>query len=75
LHQIYYMDKEEEKFIFRGYFENELKRLGLKRKVVCEMLNCTAPTLKDRINNPGRFTISEINKLENNGFEIKKRLI
>ena len=69
------MNKEEKKYIFKGYFEKELKRLGLKKSVVCKLLKCTPPTLKDRINNPGRFTISEINMLENNGFEIKKRLI
>ncbi len=69
------MDQVEEKYIFRGYFENELKRLGLKRNQVSAILGCTAPTLKDRIDNPGKFTINEIKKLENNGFDIKKRLI
>jgi|TARA_R100001509_G_scaffold138754_1_gene93034 hypothetical protein len=33
------------------------------------------PTLSSRIENPGKFTIDEINTLKENGFESMDRLI
>lgn len=59
---------EEKQTVFELYFRSELKRLGLKRYAVCEILKCTAPTLKTRVENPGQFTHDEIQKLKNVGF-------
>jgi hypothetical protein len=61
--------------MFRYYFDEDLKKLGLKRYVVCEMLKCTMPTLQSRLNNPGTFTVNEIKTLKDNGFESMNRLI
>jgi hypothetical protein len=30
------------------------------------------PTLKTRIENPGSFTVDEVKKLENSGFDVKR---
>ena len=48
--------------IFELHFRKELKRLNLKRYQICTILGCTMPTLKTRIENPGRFTVDEIKK-------------
>jgi hypothetical protein len=61
--------------MFKYYFDDDLKKLGLKRYVVCEMLKCTMPTLQSRLNNPGTFTVNEIKTLKDNGFESMNRLI
>ena len=57
---------------FELHFRKELKRLKFKRYHVCTLLNCTMPTLKNRIENPGKFTLDEITKLNNSGFDIKR---
>ena len=56
---------------FELYFRKELKRLGFKKYKVCEILKCTPPTLKSRIENPGTFTIKEIQKLQAAGFNME----
>jgi|TARA_S200002703_G_C3800200_1_gene247240 hypothetical protein len=61
--------------MFKYYFDEDLKKLGLKRYVVCEMLDFTMPTLQSRLNNPGTFTVAEIKTLKDNGFESMNRLI
>jgi|TARA_R110002020_G_scaffold152238_1_gene329985 hypothetical protein len=58
--------------IFELHFRNELKRLNFKRYHVCTILGCTMPTLKTRIENPGSFTVDEVKKLENSGFDVKR---
>jgi hypothetical protein len=55
--------------MFENLFKDELKSLKLKRYDVCEILKCTMPTLKSRIQNPDTFTISELNILRDCGFE------
>ena len=58
--------------IFELHFRKELKSLKFKRYQICTILGCTMPTLKTRIENPGRFTVDEIKKLENNGFNVSR---
>ena len=57
---------------FELHFRKELKRLKFKRYHVCTLLNCTMPTLKNRIENPGKFTVDDITKLNNSGFELNR---
>ena len=59
-----------EKTMFETHFKAELKRLNLKRYDVCELINCTMPTLKSRIKNPESFTVGEILILENVNFNL-----
>jgi hypothetical protein len=54
--------------MFEQKFNNEMKRLKLKRYEVCTLLSCTRPTLKTRLKDPMTFTISEIIILQNNNF-------
>jgi len=61
--------------MFKYYFDEDLKRLGMKRYTICQILDCTMPTLASRLNNPGTFTVSEIKKLQDVGFDSMKRLI
>jgi len=49
-------------------FKDDLKRLRLRRYDVCEILECTMPTLKSRILKPETFTINELVVLKENGF-------
>lgn len=56
--------------MFETHFKAELKRLNLKRYDVCELLNCTMPTLKSRIQNPESFTVGEIIILQNSDFNL-----
>ena len=58
--------------IFEIHFRNELKRLGLKRYQICTILGCTMPTLKSKIENPGRLTVDDITKLKNSGFDVNR---
>ena len=58
--------------IFELHFRKELKRLKLKRYHICGILGCTMPTLKNRIENPGRFTVAEIKKLTDYGFDLNR---
>mgnify|MGYP005990514423 FL=1 len=60
---------------FKYYFDEDLKKLGLKRYIVCTMLKCTMPTLQSRLNNPGTCTVAEIKTLKDNGFESMNKLI
>lgn len=55
--------------IFEWHFKQELQRLKMKRFDVCKILDCTMPTLKSRVENPGSITINEMNKLVNAGFD------
>jgi hypothetical protein len=57
---------------FEIHFRRELKRLKLKRYNICKILSCTMPTLKNRIENPGRFTVAEIKKLTDYGFDLNR---
>ena len=59
-----------EKTMFETHFKAELKRLNLKRYDVCELLNCTMPTLKSRLQNPESFTVGEIIILQNSDFNL-----
>jgi hypothetical protein len=62
--------------MFKYYFDEDRKKLGLKKNVVAGLLSCTMPTLQSRLDNPGTFTVSEIKILKDNGFEESmKRLI
>jgi len=56
--------------MFESYFKAEMKRLNLKRYDVCELLQCTMPTLKSRLQNPETFTIGEIIILKNAEFDL-----
>lgn len=64
-----------EEIYFEHYFKKDLKKLGLKRYTVCQMLDCTMPTLSSRLSNPGTFTVKEIKTLAQEGFECAKKLI
>jgi predicted transcriptional regulator len=44
-------------------FNQELKRLNLKRYEVAKELGITYPALKAKIDNPDRFTYRELKKL------------
>ena len=59
-----------EKTMFETHFKAELKRLNLKRYDVCELINCTMPTLKSRLQNPESFTVGEIIILQNSDFNL-----
>lgn len=56
--------------MFETKFKSEMKRLTLKRYDVCELLNCTMPTLKSRLQQPETFTISEVIILKKAGFDL-----
>ena len=56
--------------MFESHFKGEMKRLNLKRYDVCELLNCTMPTLKSRLQNPESFTIGEVIILKTNEFDL-----
>jgi len=56
--------------MFETKFKSEMKRLNLKRYDVCELLNCTMPTLKSRLQQPETFTISEVIILKKAGFDL-----
>ena len=56
--------------MFEQHFKGEMKRLKLKRYVVCGLLNCTMPTLKSRLKNPKTFTIGEVLLLQGNKFNL-----
>ena len=56
--------------MFENKFKAELKRLNLKRYDVCELLNCTMPTLKSRLQNPKSFTINEVSILQGAEFNL-----
>lgn len=58
--------------MFENLFVAEMKRLKLKRYDVCEMLKCTMPTLKSRLQNPTTFTIEESIILIQSGFDLNK---
>ncbi len=56
--------------MFETKFKSEMKRLNLKRYDVCELLNCTMPTLKSRLQQPETFTISEVIILKKAEFDL-----
>lgn len=56
--------------MFEQKFQQEMKRLNLRRYNVCKILNCTMPTLKSRLSNPETFTIAEVNILKENSFNL-----
>ena len=56
--------------MFENFFKGEMKRLGLKRYEVCDILGCTMPTLKSRLQNPQNFTINELSILIDKGFNM-----
>jgi hypothetical protein len=56
--------------MFESHFKGEMKRLNLKRYDVCELLNCTMPTLKSRLQNPESFTIGEVIILKTAEFDL-----
>jgi hypothetical protein len=57
---------------FKNHFNSELKRLNLTRKMVCERLGVTIPTLRSRVNSPLSFTLNEISKLQSIGFNLNR---
>ena len=62
--------------MFKYYFDEDRKKLGLQKQVVAKMLSVTMPTLASRLDNPGTFTVQEIKILKDNGFiESMNRLI
>lgn len=60
---------------FKLHFEEDIKKLNLTKYKVCKILDCTRPTLANRIENPGRFTLDEILTLKEHDFESMNRLI
>ena len=58
------------KTMFETHFKAEMKRLNLKRYDVCNLLNCTMPTLKSRLKNPDTFTIGEVIILKKAEFDL-----
>lgn len=56
--------------MFETKFKIEMKRLNLKRYDVCDLLNCTMPTLKSRLQDPKTFTIKEVIILKKSGFDL-----
>ena len=58
--------------MFENHFKAEMKRLNLKRYDVCELLQCTMPTLKSRLQNPESFTIAEVLILQNVDFNFSQ---
>lgn len=64
------MHKLNKKQMFENFFKGEMKRLGLKRYEVCDILGCTMPTLKSRLQNPKNFTINELSILMEKGFNM-----
>jgi len=60
----------KKKTMFESHFKGEMKRLNLKRYDVCELLNCTMPTLKSRLQNPESFTIGEVIILKKAEFDL-----
>ncbi len=56
--------------MFESHFKGEMKRLNLKRYDVCELLQCTMPTLKSRLQNPESFTIGEVIILKTAEFDL-----
>jgi hypothetical protein len=56
--------------MFESHFKAEMKRLNLKRYDVCELLQCTMPTLKSRLQNPESFTIGEVIILKTADFDL-----
>jgi hypothetical protein len=57
--------------MFENNFKAEMKRLNLKRYDVCQLLNCTMPTLKSRLQNPKSFTINEVSILQGAQFNLQ----
>ena len=49
---------------FELEFINEIKRLGLRRLDVTNHLGFSYETLKRKLQDPGRFTVSDIQKLK-----------
>jgi hypothetical protein len=45
-------------------FINEIKRLGLRRLDVTDHLGFSYETLKRKLQDPGRFTLAELQKLK-----------
>lgn len=45
-------------------FVNEIKRLGLRRLDVADHLGFSYETLKRKLQDPGRFTVSDLQKLK-----------
>ena len=58
--------------MFETQFKAEMKRLNLKRYDVCELLQCTMPTLKSRLQNPKSFTIGEVIILQSADFNLSQ---
>ena len=58
--------------MFETKFKAEMKRLNLKRYDVCELLQCTMPTLKSRLQNPESFTIGEVIILQSADFNLSQ---
>ena len=58
--------------MFETQFKAEMKRLNLKRYDVCELLQCTMPTLKSRLQNPESFTIGEVIILQSVDFNLSQ---
>jgi predicted transcriptional regulator len=61
---------------FEIHFKKQLKNIKIngrqmRKYDLCKILDCTMPTLQSRIENPGRFTVKEIQKLKNVGFDLK----
>jgi hypothetical protein len=49
----------------------QLKEKKLLKRDVCAHLGCTMPTLKSKLDEPTRLTISDIRALRELGIEIK----
>jgi len=57
---------------FELEFINDLKRLGLRRLDVANKLGYSYDTLKRKLQYPGRFTVTDIQKLKELNFKLSK---
>lgn len=63
----------EQSFIseFEIEFIDNLRRLSLKKKDVCNKLEMTMPTLNSKIQNPETFTVKDLNNLKELEFNLE----
>lgn len=55
---------------FELEFINDLQRLKLKRLEVAEVLGITMPTLKSKLKDPNKLTVSNIKALKKLNFKL-----
>lgn len=53
-------------------FQHQMNKLNLKRKDVAEALGITMPTLKSKLRDPGKLTVSDLQKLQKLEFNLNQ---